>query len=35
VKANVNSYIDPEVTLLPGESLWYAVKAVNECRAGL
>ena len=33
--AYVNAYNDPDVTLLPGESFWYAVKAVNECAAKL
>ncbi len=35
VNAKVNAYIDPDVTLQPGESFWYVVKAVNGCAAGL
>ncbi len=33
--ATGNGYTDPDVTLLPGESFWYVVKAVNACAAGL
>ncbi len=33
--ADVNAYHDPDATLPPGESFWYAVKAVSECAAKL
>ena len=33
--AAVNGYTDTAATLQPGGALWYVVKAVSECAAGL
>jgi len=32
--ATGNAYTDPGAAPLPGESIWYVVKAVNACKAG-
>ena len=35
IDVTVIAYTDPDVTPRPGELLWYVVKAVNGCAAGL